>query len=165
MSDRPASVVNEADLPWTEQDHGDRYAVKRKQLGAKAGGQKLGCSLIEIEPGKRGWPLHYHLANEEALYVLAGEGTLRLGDREVRVGPGDYVALPVGAAHAHQMINDGTETLRYLAVSTMLEPDVIGYPDSKKLGVMAGSAPGGPKEQRSLVAYLPDVRVDYWEGE
>ena len=162
---RPRSVVNEADLSWTEQDHGEAFAVRRKQLGAAAGGSKLGCSLLEIPPGKKGWPLHYHLANEEALYVLAGSGTLRLGHGEVRVGPGDYVALPVGPDHAHQLINDGAETLRYLAFSTMIEPDVMGYPDSGKIGVLAGAAPGGPRERRTLAGYWRDERVDYWDGE
>lgn len=159
------AVVREAEIPWAESRRGERYEARRKQLGAAAGGRMLGCSLYEIPPGKRSFPLHYHLGNEEALYVLAGTGTLRLGEGEVRIAPGDYVALPPGEAHAHQLVNDGTEMLRYLAVSTMNEPDVLGYPDSKKFGLMAGAAPGGPKEARTLTAYVPDVRVDYWEGE
>ncbi len=162
---RPPAIVNEADLRWTEQTHGEAFAVRRKQLGAAAGGQKLGCSLLEIPPGKKGWPLHSHLANEEALYVLAGHGTLRLGTQEVPVGAGDYVALPVGEGHAHQLINTGSDRLRYLAFSTMIEPDVLVYPDSKKIGVLAGTAPGGPKERRTLTGYWRDERVDYWDGE
>lgn len=164
-SERPKQVVHQDSLPWAESSHGSRYASRRKQLGAAAGGRQIGCSLFEIPPGKRSFPLHYHLANEEALYVLDGEGTLRLGEGETRVGPGDYVALPVGPDTAHQLINDGGKPLRYLVVSTMIEPDVLVYPDSKKFGLMAGAAPGGEKEKRTLLAYVPDVRVDYWEGE
>jgi len=163
--DRPSAVVNEADLPWTEQRSGERFEVRRKRLGAAAGGKAIGCSLLELPPGKKAWPFHYHLANEEALFILAGEGTLRLGAGETRVRAGDYVALPVGADHAHQLINDGREPLRYLAISTMIEPEVMLYPDSKKIGVMAGAAPGGPPEARTLNAYLRDERVDYWDGE
>ncbi|WP_373047231.1 cupin domain-containing protein [Vulgatibacter sp.] len=165
MADRPHGVVNEREIPWAEQQHGERFEVRRKQLGAAAGGEKLGCSLFEMPPGKKGWPFHYHLANEEALYVLAGSGTLRLGEREVPVGAGDYVALPVGAGHAHQLINTGAETLRYLAFSTMIQPDVMVYPDSDKIGVFAGAAPGGPKEARTFGAFLRNEPVDYWDDE
>ena len=164
MSDRPKSVVNEAELEWAGHRQG-AFEIRRKQLGAAAGGQKLGCSLVELPPGKRAWPLHYHLANEEAIYVLAGEGVLRLGETETQVRSGDYVALPVGADHAHQLINRGGAPLRYLVFSTMIEPEVMFYPDSQKVGVMAGAAPGGSKTARTLNAYLPDTRVDYWEGE
>ncbi|GEN07666.1 hypothetical protein MFU01_27030 [Myxococcus fulvus] len=141
-------------------------AYRRKQLGAAAKGQKLGCSLMELAPGKHAFPLHFHLANEEAYLILSGTGLLRLGDSTLPVKAGDYVALPPGAQSAHQLLNDGTETLRYLAFSTMVEPDVMVYPDSKKLCVTAGSAPGGDKASRTLFTVLPlSAEVDYWSGE
>ena len=73
---------------------------------SSAGGEKLGCSLYEVPPGRRAWPYHYHLANEEAIYVLEGSGTLRIGGEEIRVSQGDYVALPASAQAAHQLVND-----------------------------------------------------------
>lgn len=159
-------TVNEAELDWTEASHGERYAFKRKQLGAAAGGKKLGASLIELAPGKRAVPRHYHFANEEAVFVLEGEGTLRLGENEIPLRAGDYVAMPPGKDSAHQVINTSQGPLRYLAVSTMIEPDVMGYPDSDKIGVFAGAAPGGPKAQRTVDAFFRSGdRVDYYEGE
>lgn len=48
----------------------------------------------------------------------------------------------------------------------MIEPDITGYPDSNKIGVFAGSAPGGAKETRRLNAYFPlDANTDYWDEE
>lgn len=159
-------VVHASDLPWTDLAHGTRMAVRRKQLGAAAKGRKLGCSLVELPPGKQSWPAHYHLANEEALYVLSGTGRLRLGGEVVAVEAGDYVALPPGAECAHQLFNDGPEPLRYLALSTMEEPDVVVFADSKKVGVFAGSPPGGDKAARTLHTYLPlSAEVDYWKDE
>lgn len=159
-------VVNEAELPWTETRHGTRMEVRRKQLGAAAQGRKLGCSLLELPPGKQSWPAHYHLANEEAIYVLSGAGWVRLGAERVEVKAGSYVALPPGPECAHQLFNEGPEPLRYLAFSTMEQPDVVVYPDSKKLGVFAGAAPGGDKASRTLHTYLPlGAEVDYWKDE
>jgi uncharacterized cupin superfamily protein len=159
-------VVAASDLDWTEHDpprEGHRF--RRKQLGAAAGGDDLGASLYEVPPGERPWLSHYHTGNEEAIYVLAGEGTVTLGpDRaEHPLSPGDYVALPAGEAGYHDVVA-GESTLRYLMVSTMDEPDVTVYPDDGKVGLYAGAAPGGDSEARTLSTYLDaGSRVDYWE--
>lgn len=156
--------VNEADLDWNELER-DETRFRRKQLGEAAGGEKLGASLYELPPGAKSWPYHYHEANEEAVFVLDGDGTLRIGGDEISLEAGDYVALPTGESGAHRVVNDGDEPLRYLMVSTMVDPDVLVYPDSQKVGVMAGSAPGG-RSGRSLSSFfrLADD-VSYWDGE
>ena len=119
---------------------------------------------MELPPGKTAWPFHYHCGNEEAIYVLSGEATLRLGAERVVVRAGDYVALPAGAEHAHQMTNTGADSCTYLVMSTMRDPDVIVYPDSDKVGAIAGAA--GPKGARELAAWFPrGAAVDYWERE
>ena len=160
------NVVNENGLEWSEQSRGESFSHRRKALGAAAHGEKLGCSLYEVPPGRKAWPYHYHCANEEAIYVLEGSGTLRVGEREVAISQGDYVALPVGEAYAHQVSNTSGEPLRYLCLSTMTEPDILVYPDSGKVGLFAGSAPGGPKERRYLHTYLrEDAEVGYFDGE
>jgi uncharacterized cupin superfamily protein len=164
MREHP-NVVNEQDLEWGEQSHG-KFGYRRKQLGSAAGGEKLGCSLYEVPSERRAWPYHYHLANEEAIYVLQGSGTLRLGEQRITLSRGDYVALPAGESGAHQIINTSDEPLRYLCFSTMIEPDAMVYPDSNKIGLFAGAAPGGPKEKRTLSKFLrSDAEVDYYEGE
>lgn len=142
------------------------FASARRQLGRPAGGRGLGCSHMEVPPGAAAWPYHWHAGNEEAIYVLQGRGTLRRGDGRFPIAAGDYVALPPGPEHAHQLINDGEESLVYLCLSTQREPDIGVYPDSGKVGLFVGSAPGGPKEERSLHCFLrADAEVDYWDGE
>ena len=68
-------VVFEEDVPKVETARGERFASTRRQLGRAAGGVQLGCSLMEVPPGKRAWPAHSHSTNEEALYILSGPGT------------------------------------------------------------------------------------------
>lgn len=160
------NVTNEDELRWAEHSHGEKFGYRRKSLGSAAGGEKLGCSLYEVEPGKRAWPYHYHGANEEAIYVLKGSGTLRVGDEEVPLGKGDYATFPASAEGAHQLVNTSDETLRYLCFSTMVQPDAMVYPDSGKVGVFVGAAPGGPKEKRTLSGFFREGDgVDYYEGE
>jgi hypothetical protein len=48
----------------------------------------------------------------------------------------------------------------------MIPADITVYPDSGKVGLFGGSAPGGRKEDRFLDGFLRlDARVDYWDGE
>ena len=159
---RPKNIVNEADVAWVETTRGARNASKRKRFGPLTGLEKLGASLYELPPGKRAFPRHWHSANEEFLYVFAGTGTLRLGAENVAVKAGDFVALPAGAAHVHELVNSGAEPLRYLAVSTMIAPDVVHYPDSNKLMTIEGRGPDG----KPLGGVYPEATaVDYWSGE
>ncbi len=156
-------IASEDDIDWTETERADAH-FRRKQLGRAAGGRKLGCSLYEIPPGGRSWPYHYHEGNEEAVYVLAGRGTLRTPDDERTVAAGDYVALPPGAEGGHRLHNDGDETLRFLMVSTMETPDVTVYPDADAFGVYTGTPPGGDADERPFQGYFPrEAEFDYWE--
>jgi uncharacterized cupin superfamily protein len=166
--------INEADLSWATTERGET-AFRRKKLAAAAAeqhdgeadgaGLSLGCSLYELPPGNRSWPYHYHTGNAEAIYVVAGSGLLRAADDEHELQSGDYVAFPPGREGAHRVVNDGDEPLRYLAMSTMRDPDVTVYPDSDKVGVFAGAPPGGEGE-RDVAGYFDrDADVGYWEGE
>jgi uncharacterized cupin superfamily protein len=155
---------NEREVAWREYEQGEA-TFRRKLLGAAAGGDDLGCSLYELPPGKRSWPYHYHEANEEAIYVLSGSGSVRLDDGTTTLEAGDYVALPTGEQGSHGVVNDGDEPLRFLVVSTMFDPDVTSYPDSGKFGVFAGSPPGRESDRRVDGYYRLDDDVDYWEGE
>lgn len=98
-------------------------------------------------------------------FVPHGAGTLGCGGSEYPLRAGDVVAAPPGKAHAHQIINTSRDELGYLTVSTMLEPDIVEYPDSGKPCLFAGAAPGGDRDRRTLGQCLPrDGAVDYWDG-
>jgi len=155
-------VVHERDMEWTELSEGETE-FRRKQLGEATGGELLGCSLYELPPGRRSWPYHYHTANEEALYVLAGAGRLRHDGESHELTAGSYATFPADESGGHRVINNAEEPLRYLAVSTMTEPDLTVYPDSETFGVYVGAPPGG-RSDRSLEGYYNlDDDVGYWE--
>lgn len=162
---RPPNIVNVEALDWVDGGNGVRFESSRKSFTHATNGEKLGCSLFRVPPGKAAFPAHLHYGNEEAIYILAGEGTLRLGNQRHPVGPGDYIALPPGRV-AHQLLNSGAGPLEYLCFSTMIQPEVVEYPDSGKVGAIAGAAPGGDQTGRNVYGfYNRDSAVDYYEGE
>lgn len=155
-----AGIVHVDDLEWTGiDDDGGGY----KRVGRAAGGERLGCTLEEILPGGRPARYHYHVANEEALYVLEGEGSLRTPDGETGVETGDYASFPAGEAGAHSIENTSSKPLRCLLFSTMSEPDVVVYPDEGEIGVVTGAAGGRLREGFTIdaeVAFEADDRDD-----
>ncbi|HEX4211186.1 MAG TPA: cupin domain-containing protein [Candidatus Binataceae bacterium] len=164
--DSPANVIHEDDLNWIETEQSAAFRSRRKKLGGAAGARMLGASLYELPPGASAFPYHYHCANEELLYVLAGEGILRLGEEQIPVRAGSFIAIPPGPAHAHRLCNSSTAPLSYLCVSTMIDPEVCIYPDSKKVAVAVGSAPGGDLSKRTLAGvYRLASSIGYYDGE
>lgn len=160
-------IRNIDDLTLEEQSAGTRFAARFAQLGPLIGARKLGCRLNVVPPGKAAWPFHSHLVNEELVFVLSGHGELRFGASRHPLRPGDVVGMPPGGIeYAHQIINNSDSELRYLAISTMEEPDIGLYPDSGKFGVFAGVAPGGDKQQRTFTFVGRQASsLHYWDGE
>lgn len=163
---RPSPVVTPADLVFQTQAHGEAFEARMAPVAAPAGARRLGARMIEVPAGKKAWPFHCHHANDEMFVILSGRGELRFGDRTWAVAAGDVVVCPSGGPETAHQLTAGAEPLRYLAISTMNEPDVMEYPDSGKLAVFAGAAPGGDKAARRVAL---NVRardgVDYWDGE
>jgi uncharacterized cupin superfamily protein len=156
-------IVQSGDIEWADVEHGEA-TFREKQLTEGTDAERLGCSLYELPPGKSSWPHHYHLANEEAFYVLAGTGLVAGPDGDQAVEEGDYVTCPVGDAGAHRFVNDGDVPLRFLAVSTMNEPDVAVYPEMEKFGVyVSEDADGDDHAVRGM--YRLGNRVDYWDDD
>jgi uncharacterized cupin superfamily protein len=159
-------ILNIADISLAEIGHGESFSAKTAQFGPLIGMKQLGCRLVVVPPGKKAWPYHSHQANEEMFVVLEGQGTLRHGGAEHPVKPGDVIACPAGGPEtAHQLVNTGGTELRYLAISTMLAPEVCEYPDSGKFSIISSSAPGGGKVARRWHVGLMGDNRDYWEGE
>lgn len=165
MSDDEA-IVNVDELDWRRQNPGGDFDADVKDVSEETSLRKIGLRLYRLKPGKTAWPFHAHLANEEVIYVQDGEGTLRYADTEYTVSTGDCLAFPADPDCPHQLVNTSDRDLRYLCVSTMVEPDAIRYPDSEKIGVFAGEPPGGSSEDRDFEGiYSTQAEQGYWEGE
>lgn len=160
-------VVRLSDLALSRQAQGTTFDCMMAAIAAPRGARRLGARLVEVPANKRAWPFHCHHANDELFVILAGDGVVRFGARDWPVRAGDVVVCPAGGPEtAHQLIAGAGGPLRYIAVSTMHEPDVMEYPDSGKVAVFAGAAPGGDKRARRFAAsYRLASAVDYWDGE
>jgi mannose-6-phosphate isomerase-like protein (cupin superfamily) len=71
-------------------------------------------ATISIQDGNA--PKHMHPNTNEIQYILEGTGTIWLGDKEVKVKPGDLVVIPKGTPHGGTK-PDG-RTIKAIAIKT-----------------------------------------------
>ena len=164
---RNPQVANLDELEARTIGAGSKFGATMKHLGFATGSKAIGWTWYEVAPGKAAFPRHFHCANEESLLVLEGEGTFRIGDHTVAVRAGDYVTMPIGPKYAHQLRNTGNAVLRYLCFSTMNTAEVVGYPDSKKVGAMAAPSMEAALKGETWVRVLTfePSKVGYYDGE
>ena len=130
-----------------------RFDGRMGEIATLIGAQKLGYNLTAIPPGKRAFPFHNHRVNEEMFFILEGTGEVRIGTQTHSVRVGDVIACPPGGTEtAHQFINTGDTDLKFLAVSTMLNPEICEYPDSGKF-VVSESQRDADGTSRGLSSY------------
>lgn len=158
---RLACVANiDDDGPLQLRDH-DGFRARRIRIGHALGTERLGASIWELDPGQAAYPYHFHLAEEELVLVLAGYPSLRTPAGWRDLVEGDLVSFPRGEEGAHQLVNRTTELVRFLAVSTNGEPDLVFYPDSRKLGASERRPDGSGFSEWFRIADA----VDYYDGE
>jgi uncharacterized cupin superfamily protein len=157
-------VINVDDAPVHRGEWGERFEFAMAELSRPLGARSIGANVTRVPPGKAAFPLHHHHANEEHFFILSGTGVLRLGAATHPVKARDYVVcLPGGAGAAHQFVNTGAEDLVYLAISTLVVPEVVGYPETGKTSVRTSMEEGA--DARFLLRNGDRNAVGYWEGE
>jgi len=143
-----------------------KFGGKVSDLGQPLGLEGIGCRYFEVKPGRRAFPFHNHLGNDELFIVTEGKGIYRYGDKTIEISAGSgWGATRGGREGAHQIINNSDEVLKYLAISTKNDPDICEYPDSDK--ILAFSIKPGKDFESAYMKYigLMENQVNYFHGE
>lgn len=143
---------------WDGTRDREGWRAKGASVGERIGGQLIGASMSEVEPGDKLWPYHTHYLNEEWVIVLRGEPTLRTPEGEQTLTEGDVVCFPRGKKGAHQIVNRTDSPIRVLMLSSMIPGEVIEYLDTGK--ILAKDA-----QDEDIVFARPGEPVNYWDGE
>jgi uncharacterized cupin superfamily protein len=102
------------------------------------------------------------MAKRRYSLFIEGEGELRFGDQRYPIRKHDVIACPPGEPEvAHQIINTGKTTMRYVALSTLSEVDACKHPDSRKVSIATGQrADSGLRKM-----FRAENTVDYYDRE
>jgi mannose-6-phosphate isomerase-like protein (cupin superfamily) len=82
-------------------------------LARTADTPRFNFSIIEIAAGRE-LEAHVHEGEDDAFYILEGEMTFVLSEREVSAPPGTFVLIPPGVEHGFR--NDGDVPVRMLNI-------------------------------------------------
>ena len=111
-----------------------RSEIHGHVLSRRTGLRRVGVNLFRVPVGKESTAFHLHWNEEEFAFVLSGRGVAEIGDRELEIGPGDFLGFPPGT-HAHNFRNTGTEDLVFLSGGESREVEVGDFPREGKRAV------------------------------
>ncbi|CAG9316489.1 unnamed protein product [Blepharisma stoltei] len=102
---------------------------EKKALGNQFGLSQFGVNLVKLNPGAASSQRHWHLIEDEFVYILSGNITLITNEGEQVLGPGMCCGFKAGEPNAHQLINKSEEPVEYLEIGTRSQTDEATYPD------------------------------------
>ncbi len=113
---------------------------RRWKLGDAAGLTQFGVNLLRLPPGQWSSQRHWHLAEDEFVYVLEGEVVLVTNAGEAILRPGDCAGFKAGKADGHHLQNRSDAEAVLLEVGSRRPgEDGADYPDID-LKIDAGEA-------------------------
>jgi uncharacterized cupin superfamily protein len=135
----PPKPISSLDVPWTAWADVPRFAIRYRHLTLASVGEgyRVGVAIEELAPGKQSSPAHYHIFEEEHVYILEGALSVRIGADTHHMKAGDYVCFPAGQKAGHCLINNSGATCRYVIVGENNPNEVSVYTDTNKVLVRA----------------------------
>jgi uncharacterized cupin superfamily protein len=100
-----------------------------RRLGNHFALTQFGVSLNTLGPRDQSGLRHWHSLDDEFIYVLEGELTLRVNDGEFRLLPGMCMGFRAQDRNAHLLLNCGDTVAHYLIVGSRVPGDTAFYPD------------------------------------
>jgi uncharacterized cupin superfamily protein len=102
---------------------------KRWKLGDAAGLTQFGVNLLRLAPGVWSSQRHWHVKEDEFVYVLEGEVVLVTEAGEEVLRAGDCAGFKAGVEDGHHIQNRSDRTAVLLEVGTRSDEDGAAYPD------------------------------------
>jgi len=102
---------------------------EKRALGDALGLTKIGVNLTTLMPGAESSMRHFHLCEDELVFVLEGEVVLRTDAGEQVLTAGTCAAFPAGVRDAHHLVNRSEKPARYLEISNRDPEDAGEYAD------------------------------------
>jgi uncharacterized cupin superfamily protein len=107
-----------------------RVAGRSKQrLGDALGLKNFGVNFTTIKPGSASALRHWHVKQDEFVYIVSGELVMVTDAGEQLLTAGMCAGFPAGNADGHHLVNRSTRDAVYLEVGDRTPGDGASYPD------------------------------------
>ena len=120
----------------------DRPCARRERrvLGDPLGLSQFGVNLLTLPPGAWSSQRHWHLEEDEFVYVLEGEVALVTDAGEQLLRAGMAAGFPAGSRDGHHLINRSDKPARLIEVGTRTAKEYAEYSDIDMKGEMRDGA-------------------------
>ena len=113
-------------------------ARERTRLGDAAGLTQYGVNLLRLPPGAWSSQRHWHVAQDEFVYVLSGEVTLVTDAGEEVLRAGDAAGFKANDPDGHCLQNRSGKDATVLEIGTRPAEDAAHYSDIDMLAPAGG---------------------------
>ena len=129
-------------------------ARQRTRLGDAAGLTQFGVNLLRLPPGAWSAQRHWHVGEDELVYVLSGEVALVTDEGEEVLRPGDCAGFKAGDNNGHCLQNRSSADATVLEIGTRVPGgDTAYYPECDMV-----ARPGGGYARRDGTPYPAQPR-------
>jgi uncharacterized cupin superfamily protein len=125
----PAAVPGQVGSGYPEPFDEPCSTRERRVLGDPLGLTQFGVNLLVLPPGAWSSQRHWHLEEDEFVYVLEGEVVLVTDAGEQVLKPGMAAGFPAGRRDGHHLVNRGDRTARLIEVGTRSPTEHAEYSD------------------------------------
>lgn len=99
----------------------------KQVLGDLFGLKNFGVNLTTLQPGAQSALMHRHAKQDEFIYILEGQVTLRTNQAEENLNAGMCIGFPAGGL-AHHLINQTNHPATFLEIGDRSKGDSADYP-------------------------------------
>jgi len=135
----PVTVTaEEAPLRTTKSIYPEPFASRvadreKRPLGNLFGLTNYGVNLTRLLPGGMSALRHFHLKQDEFVYILAGKPVLVTDEGETPMAPGHCAGFKAGTGNGHHLVNRTDKDVVYLEIGDRTKGDSASYPDDDLL--------------------------------
>ena len=101
----------------------------RKRIGDAGGLTQYGVNICTLKPGAASAHRHWHMSEDEFVYILSGEVFLIEDAGEQILQAGEAAAFPAGAANGHHLVNRSASDAVFLEVGSRAAAETVEYSD------------------------------------
>ncbi|MEX0281456.1 MAG: cupin domain-containing protein [Arenibacterium sp.] len=88
---------------------------------------QFGAVVETLWPGGKSSKAHWHLNEDEMVYMLEGEAILVEGENESRLMAGEAACFKAGVEIGHHLENRTNDPIRYLVIGTRSNDELVTY--------------------------------------
>jgi uncharacterized cupin superfamily protein len=123
-------VPARAKLSFYPEPFASRMVGREKRiLGDLFGLKNFGVNLTRLAPNAMSALRHAHTKQDEFVYILQGNPTLRTDEGPTQLSPGMCAGFRAATGNAHHLVNETNEDVVYLEIGDRTPGDEATFPD------------------------------------